>query len=62
MLKSAFAALAGLFCAALAISAAWSADTALKSYVVDNQNLGRLRSDVNANAGQARLLFIARPS
>lgn len=62
MLKSAFAALAGLFCAALAISAAWSADTALKSYVVDNQNLDRLRADFNANAGKVRLLFIVGPT
>jgi len=62
MLKSALAALAGLFCAALAISAAWSADTAPKSYVVDNQKLDRLRADFNANAGKVRLLFIVGPT
>ena len=62
MLKSAFAALAGLFCAALAISAAWSADTAPKSYMADNQNLDHLRADFNANAGKVRLLFIVGPT
>lgn len=62
MLKSAFAALVGLLCAGLAISAAWSADTAPKSYVVDNRHLDRLRADFNANAGKVRLLFIVGPT
>jgi hypothetical protein len=59
MLKSVLAAMAGLFCAA---STAWSADTTPKSYVVDNQDLDRLRADFNANAGKVRLLFIVGPT
>jgi hypothetical protein len=62
MLKSVLAAMAGLFCAALATSTAWSADTTPKSYVVDNQDLDRLRADFNANAGKVRLLFIVGPT
>jgi hypothetical protein len=62
MLKSVLAAMAGLFCAALAASTAWSADTTPKSYVVDNQDLDRLRADFNANAGTVRLLFIVGPT
>jgi hypothetical protein len=62
MSKSMLAAFACASLLAVTPVTAWSADPALKPYVVLDKSLGQLRTDFNANVGKVRALYIVGPT